>query len=1110
MASKDRESYEEERRLIRKAMAEHKLVLFVGSGTSLDAGMPSWSSAVYQIAQKLQIHVNDADMLKIPQYYYNLYGQHNYTKLMRKIFKYDTPLHPGRVHNLILRFNADTIITTNYDHLLEQAAENNGKILHAVADDTELPYTKGNKLIKMHGDFEHGNFVLKENDYLNYTQNFKLINNYITSLAGTNLLLFVGYSFSDPDVKQIISWLKNALGNDLQQAYMISVSPVEKVIDDYFKKFGINIIYAQDIAIARRKENISKTETLEEALQWILDDDNRTDLENLYQRLGSYRYLDMPYVTDVKQILSYRGFNVEELTPSKGNSAEKVVPKVECRQDDANLCGQQENNEKSKCPFIKELLKIQRPYVVSNPLNGNSHVIPTNYFEQKDDIPCDLTLFLKFCYVADQQAGNYKDAGIIRKQQWYRMIDESYRKIRPANYNDFYFISRNEYKEIEDIIIVMRKCGFAALALMLSDADMSEQSNKDESEHSLSPYLIPLQEFNHDDRMEMAIDCFDYEASEEMEQECENWVSHNNPDMLLKQAHNCYFLGNYLKAYHLSKMAAYEYYRLPNYAKYFIAKCDQYYLGRAVIHHWIINDEDTRKVIESEINQIDLDQLFSELPDLSGNFIGFGKENQFLKDLYSFNLAYKILQDTVKKADKTKEEAESSYISYFGEPEYKRLRKQIAEFYFYQQGNHFLVDDYSEVQEIYKVAISSLLSSVIVKDRHYKGDGISPNPILIFNIHEKELLPFDILLTVRFSSAEDINRILDGSNLVPVSEAGIKYLELLTENLSKEPEAIRGRRNYFRTVLALCGYITLSPKLAGLAIKTIIDRLTHDVDGIRALAPYAALINYFMDNLYQQSWISTWEKCSELLYQLVDALVALLHKDMVQIDLDNIIDLCEHAYYILRKCGIAFDHVQTLNSIFNSDADMNTKVNLALHIYAFGSSKIQQSVKNHLSGWVPGKDVRGCFLSFLGIESGAYSNVEQMEANCFSLLESYQQEFAEHLEKGNHYSVDNKYIDLIYDLVRLELSGKLSDKERLKKICRAYRVEAACWLLDTHDEESFAKFEPRWLKICDRELLEQFSSDTGLKKGINIRMKEEYEKGNLDDYLVKLYFKYFS
>lgn len=143
-------------------MAEHKLVLFVGSGTSLDAGMPSWSSAVAQIAQKLQIQVNDADMLKIPQYYYNMHRKHEYTVLMRNIFKYGVPLHPGKVHKLIFRFDAYTIITTNYDHLLEQAAEESGKILHVVAKDAELPYAKGKKIIKMHGDFEHENFKVVE------------------------------------------------------------------------------------------------------------------------------------------------------------------------------------------------------------------------------------------------------------------------------------------------------------------------------------------------------------------------------------------------------------------------------------------------------------------------------------------------------------------------------------------------------------------------------------------------------------------------------------------------------------------------------------------------------------------------------------------------------------------------------------------------------------------------------------------------------------------------------------------------------------------------------------------------------------------------------------
>lgn len=68
----------------------------------------------------------------------------------------------GRYISLYFRFDADTIITTNYDHLLEQAAEESGKILHVVAKDAELPYAKGKKIIKMHGDFEHENFKVVE------------------------------------------------------------------------------------------------------------------------------------------------------------------------------------------------------------------------------------------------------------------------------------------------------------------------------------------------------------------------------------------------------------------------------------------------------------------------------------------------------------------------------------------------------------------------------------------------------------------------------------------------------------------------------------------------------------------------------------------------------------------------------------------------------------------------------------------------------------------------------------------------------------------------------------------------------------------------------------
>lgn len=164
--------------------------------------MPSWAEAINEIKAHLGIH--QGDFLKIPQYYYNERGKKEYTALMRKIFKYGKPLSTSTIHKKIMQFNVSTIITTNYDHLIEQAAEENAEIRQVISCDSDIPYKTANKeLIKMHGDFEHDNFVLKEDDYLHYSSNFKLIENYIKSIIGSKVILFLGYSFSDPDVKQI-------------------------------------------------------------------------------------------------------------------------------------------------------------------------------------------------------------------------------------------------------------------------------------------------------------------------------------------------------------------------------------------------------------------------------------------------------------------------------------------------------------------------------------------------------------------------------------------------------------------------------------------------------------------------------------------------------------------------------------------------------------------------------------------------------------------------------------------------------------------------------------------------------------------------------------------
>ena len=285
--------YEESKRIIKEAQANNKLVLFVGAGASIDSKMPSWKEAISEVKKRLGIKEND--YLKIPQYYYDARGKKEYTALMRKIFKYGQPLSTSTVHKKIMQFNASTIITTNYDHLIEQASEENAEVRQVISCDSDLPYeTASKELIKMHGDFEHDNFVLKEDDYLHYSSNFKLIENYIKSIIGSKVILFLGYSFNDPDIKQIFTWVKDILKKDFQRAYLINVDDeYDPNKEEYYKNLGINVIFAK--AWLDDPDDMDKSDLLNGTLDKILSPEELEPVEAIYDKLKDFNDLNYVY-----------------------------------------------------------------------------------------------------------------------------------------------------------------------------------------------------------------------------------------------------------------------------------------------------------------------------------------------------------------------------------------------------------------------------------------------------------------------------------------------------------------------------------------------------------------------------------------------------------------------------------------------------------------------------------------------------------------------------------------------------------------------------------------------------------------------------------------------
>ncbi|MFC0780870.1 SIR2 family protein [Flavobacterium sp. HJSW_4] len=230
-------------RIIKDAINTKKLVIFAGAGISIDAGVPSWGKLIDEIKNDLDLPKNESDYLKIPQIYYNERQEKEYIEKIRDVLSHKKLKH-NEIHEEIFHLEPEHILTTNFEDLLEQVINKKSLPFSIVRQDTDLPYSHNTKLlVKIHGDLDNTNFVLKEDDYLNYSHNHPLIEAFIKSIFATKVVLFIGYSYSDFNLKQIIQNVRNILGNNFQNAYLLSTDNQAHFSQkQYLKNKGINVI----------------------------------------------------------------------------------------------------------------------------------------------------------------------------------------------------------------------------------------------------------------------------------------------------------------------------------------------------------------------------------------------------------------------------------------------------------------------------------------------------------------------------------------------------------------------------------------------------------------------------------------------------------------------------------------------------------------------------------------------------------------------------------------------------------------------------------------------------------------------------------------------------
>lgn len=248
--------YEKIFRRIVDASQNNSLTFFVGAGVSAVSGAPKWSDLIEAMCNELgctpkSSYISD-EYLRIPQMFYYSINQDNekYYSFITRCFE-KSKLYPNIIHKMLLCFNPCSFITTNFDELLEEAAVQSAQGFKSIACDTEISSINGDRyILKLHGDLNHRNIVFKEEDYLNYSENFKLIETVLKAIFSMNTVVFIGYGLNDYNIKLILNWAKTLLKDQFNEPIFIHTGSEELSREEllYQESKGVKVVECKKCA----------------------------------------------------------------------------------------------------------------------------------------------------------------------------------------------------------------------------------------------------------------------------------------------------------------------------------------------------------------------------------------------------------------------------------------------------------------------------------------------------------------------------------------------------------------------------------------------------------------------------------------------------------------------------------------------------------------------------------------------------------------------------------------------------------------------------------------------------------------------------------------------
>jgi tetratricopeptide (TPR) repeat protein len=244
-----------------KAGAEGHLVLLVGAGASMDAGLPGWSQLLESLFERAMEHVTDeakkrelesaradpkldGDPLLKATLLEDVVGSW-WREAVVQVLDEKQP-EPTETDHALAALEACCCITTNYDRLLEQALQQRlGKRPQVVTpDDTQaLANLQLHAVLKLHGDIDRPDtIVLTQPDYdrLLHDPPQAWKDRVKAFLQPPYQMLLVGYGYGDIDLQLAVGALRAAYQGQLPGPFWLEAR--SRVSEIQAKAHGLRLV----------------------------------------------------------------------------------------------------------------------------------------------------------------------------------------------------------------------------------------------------------------------------------------------------------------------------------------------------------------------------------------------------------------------------------------------------------------------------------------------------------------------------------------------------------------------------------------------------------------------------------------------------------------------------------------------------------------------------------------------------------------------------------------------------------------------------------------------------------------------------------------------------